>query len=281
MSPGAEQRCRAREGSKPTVAVHVASANTVRATELCIRTIRAFAGYPHSLKVGDCGSTDGSLPMLRRLEAAGWLTLDVAPGGRHHAEWLDHWLATCTSDFAVFVDSDVEFRRAAWLGELISTALRGRAALVAAEMLPQFSNFSVPVASTVEAEKLFVEWFKGRSIVRLAPRPAPWLFLLDVRQASRLGTGFGFYSELADIPEEVLAFDVGGALFRQLERRGLPVAIMSPHFADAYHHYGGLSWVPLRGRRGLRKARDLCAVRYRLWWRRRMDSQGRIAANRL
>lgn len=273
MNAGAGQRYRASDGSRPTVAVHVASANTVRATELCIRTIRAFAGYPHSLKVGDCGSTDGSLPMLRELEAAGWLALEVAPGGRHHAEWLEYWLGTCTSDFAVFVDSDVEFQRAPWLGELMSSALRGHAALVAAEMLPQFKNYAVPVAATAEAEDLFVEWFKGRSIVRLAPRPAPWLFLLDVRQTSTLGIGFGFHSELADIPEEVLAFDVGGAFYRELERCGLPITIMPAYFTDAYRHYGGLSWVPLRGRRGLKKARDLCAVRYRLWRRRRMDSR--------
>ena len=49
-------------------------------------------GGPFELVVGDAGSTDGSLAMLRDFEARGWLRLEVAAGGRKHAEWLDLWL---------------------------------------------------------------------------------------------------------------------------------------------------------------------------------------------
>lgn len=257
--------------SGPTVGVHVASANTAPATELCIRSLRALAGYPHSLRVGDCGSTDGSLEMLRGLEARGWLTLEVAQAGRHHAEWLDHWLRDSSADLLVFVDSDVEFRQAGWLRELVCAAMQLGAALVAAEMLPEFREFAVPVAPSPEDQELFAEWFKGRRTVRLAPRPAPWLFLVDPGQVAPIGIGFGFHSELAAIPEGVLAFDVGGALHRALERQGLLVAAMPPSYSRAYHHYGGLSWVPLRGWRGLKKRRDLVVVRRRLRRLRRLD----------
>ena len=80
------------------VTVHLASLNTRAVTELCIRSLREHAGMPFELVVGDCGSTDGSLEMLRRMEAEGWLRLEVAPEGRRHPDWLDRWLAACTTD---------------------------------------------------------------------------------------------------------------------------------------------------------------------------------------
>lgn len=253
----------------PAVSVYVASANTAPATELCLRTLRATAGCPHSLTVGDCGSTDGSLAMLRRFEGDGWLSLEVAPSGRHHAVWLDHWLQSCTSDYAVFVDSDIEFRRQGWLAEMVSTATRENAAIVAAEMLEERRDYRVPVATTPEGERVFADWFRGLDTVRLAARPAPWLLLVDVPQVAALATGFGFHSEPAEIHESLIAFDVGGALHRMAQVRGLRVLSMPATFGDAYHHYGGLSWIPLRGRRGVKKVRDRCVVRCRLWrWRR-------------
>lgn len=254
---------------QPTVGVYVASSNTAKATELCIRTSRALAGYPHSLTVGDCGSVDGSLGMLRHLESLGWLSLEVAPSGRFHADWLDLWLSQCQFDLAVFVDSDVEFLREGWLRDLVMAA--EGAALVAAEILPEFGNFAVPVPTTKEGELVFAEWFRGRGRVRLAPRPSPWLFLVDVKLARGLDTGFGFSSELADVPEEVLAYDVGGVFYRRLEQEGHRIVAMPPPYHRVYRHYGGLSWVPLKGRRGLKKRRDLMEVCCRLWHRRLVD----------
>ncbi len=96
------------------VQVHFASINTAGVTELCIRTMRHFAGYPFSLVVGDCGSTDGSIPMLQAFAARGWLELEIAPDGRRHPDWLDQWLASCPTRYAVFCDSDIEFRRSGW-----------------------------------------------------------------------------------------------------------------------------------------------------------------------
>ena len=107
---------------QPDVRVHIASINTARVTELCIRTMHRYAGYPFTLVVGDGGSTDGSLEMLRRLERQGWLELEVAPNGRLRTEWLDHWFAECSERLAVFSDSDVEYLRPNWLREMVDAA---------------------------------------------------------------------------------------------------------------------------------------------------------------
>ena len=81
------------------VRVYVATINTRAVTELCIRTMRRRAGYPFELVVGDGGSTDGSLEMLRDFEARDWLMLEIAPGGRSHTDWLDKWLAECPAQY--------------------------------------------------------------------------------------------------------------------------------------------------------------------------------------
>ncbi|MGZ4735146.1 MAG: hypothetical protein ACXV8R_06035 [Acidimicrobiia bacterium] len=41
----------------PEVVVHVASLNTAAATELCVRSMRHYAGHEFDLVVGDGGST--------------------------------------------------------------------------------------------------------------------------------------------------------------------------------------------------------------------------------
>src|ERR1700737_3559135 len=72
-----------------TVHVYVASYNTVEATELCIRSMREYAGYPFQLTVGESGSQDGSLTMLMRLKERGWLSLELATQRRIPSEWLE------------------------------------------------------------------------------------------------------------------------------------------------------------------------------------------------
>ena len=68
------------------VRVHVASANTRSLTELCIRSMERFAGYPFELYVGDVGSHDGSIEMLATSIAgrtlAGPNDLAFGPDGR-------------------------------------------------------------------------------------------------------------------------------------------------------------------------------------------------------
>lgn len=222
----------------PTVTVHVASANTRRVTELCIRSLRRFAGYPFELVVGECGSIDGSIDMLRRFEAAGWLTLDVSRGWPLHHDWIDKWVRSCSARYAVFVDSDVEFRGQKWLSNLVSTAQDTHAALVTAEFGEEVEGFVHPISGQV---------------MRLAPRPALWLMLLDLEQVRDIETSFAsIIEERRDLPEGAISYDTGALFFAEMQRRGLKHAVLPRSLVRA-RHFGGLSWKPLSGMRGSRK----------------------------
>ncbi len=213
-----------------TVTVHVASLNTARVTELCIRSMRHYAGRPFELVVGDAGSTDGSLRMLRDFEARGWLTLEVAEGGRKHAEWLDLWLARCVTRYAVFSDSDVEYLGAGWLADLVAKATATDAALVCARMQWPPDAFVHPVTGAAR---------------KLAPRPTPWLQMLDVDQVrGRVDASFR-YRDVED-PEAFggkIAYDVGAAYFAALEAAGLTWAEMPEAWQPKFRHFGGLTWL--------------------------------------
>ena len=162
---GAEQALISSRSAQPTVRCHVASYNTRELTELCLRSMRQYAGIPFRVTVGDSASSDGSVEMLEEFERREWI--DIQRARRSHSEWLDFWLATCTEDLAVFIDSDVEFLRFGWLADLVAANQEHRAALVCGEMLPEQSDFIEPVSA--------------RS-VRLAARPAPWLLLAEIAQ---------------------------------------------------------------------------------------------------
>jgi hypothetical protein len=233
------------------VTVHVASINTARVTELCVRTMHRTAGLPFHLVVGDGGSTDGSLEMLRTFADDGWLELEVAPGGRRHAEWLDHWYATCPTRFAVFSDSDVEYRGKGWLAAMRSRADETGAAIVATRIQARDGvEYRHPVTG---AHRM------------LAPRPEPWLLMIDLdRTRPVVQTSFAYCEEDDPAGGLRIGFDVGAAFFRDVQRAGLRVAEMAPSFRSAYRHYGSMSWqrgadrrMPLarRGKQVLKRAR--------------------------
>jgi glycosyltransferase involved in cell wall biosynthesis len=216
------------------VTVHVASLDTREVTELCIRSLREHAGMALDLVVGDCGSTDGSLEMLERMRDGGWLRLEVAPEGRRHPEWLDRWLAACSTRFLVFSDSDVEYREPGWLLDMVTTARTTGAALVCGRMQHPPATFVHPRTGAAR---------------RLAPRPTPWLLLLDLEQVrGRVDASFAY----EDVPDPdafggKVAYDVGAAYFRELERAGLTWAEMPEAWQTHYRHYGGLTWLGARG----------------------------------
>jgi glycosyltransferase involved in cell wall biosynthesis len=218
---------------QPTVRVHVATINTANVTELCIRTMRRTAGYPFELVVGDGGSTDGSLEMLRGFEEAGWLALEIAPGGRSHTDWLDKWIAECPAQYAVFSDSDVEFRRADWLQQMVDAAQRSGAALVATRIQARGGvDYVHPVTGSKRV---------------LAERPEPWLMMIDVNQTrGRVNTSFAYRDEYAADGTSKIGFDTSAAYFRELQAVGLTYVEMPPDFAKAYIHYGSMSWKKLR-----------------------------------
>lgn len=217
----------AATAQSPTVHVYVASFNTRSATELCIRSMRELAGYPFRLTVGDAGSSDGSVAVLQSLRQRGWLELEIRKGWGH-ADWLDHWRAAFDTDLALFVDSDVEFRRSRWLARMVQAATGSGAALVCAEFGRETPRFVEPV---------------GHKTVRFAERPGPWLLLLDVEQSRAIRASFQFHADHhAPVPEGIMAYDVGAMFFRELRERGLPFRVMPRSFRRSYRHVRGLSW---------------------------------------
>lgn len=231
----------------PTVTICVASFNTCSATELCIRSLRRFAGYPYSLRVGDSASTDGSLTVLETFERRGWLHLDRSAERRLHADWLDHWRRTCNSDLLLFVDSDIEVRRSGWLRHLVTLAVLERPAMIYAEWQP-------PQRYTLN----------GRPAQVLA-RPAPWVLMIDCQQTASLQSSFAeTRSETVPPSPFIIVRDVGAAFSEEASQLGMRMLAMPPTYRRLYHHYGGLSWLPDRGRRGDKKLRDMRVIKRRL-----------------
>ncbi len=222
----------------PTVGVRFASFNTRRVSELCLRSMGALAGHDFDLIVGDCDSTDGSLAMLTRYERAGILHVERAVGGRRHGEWLDQWLASATCRYIVFCDSDVEFLRKDWLKQMVARATTSGAALVATRIQ---ALDGVP----------YVHPTTG-AVATLAPRPEPWLMLIDVEQV-RGKVDASFLYEERELPDgSKMAYDTAAAFFRELVEQRLSYSEMPAEFAGAFRHYSGLTWqrrdVPLRRR---------------------------------
>jgi glycosyltransferase involved in cell wall biosynthesis len=253
----------------PDITVCVASFNTRAATELCVRSILRLAKHPLSLRVGDSGSTDGSVATLAQFADRGLITVEVAPEGRNHAEWLDHWRSACDSKYILFVDSDLEFRRAGWLGFLDAIVRRDSPAIAYAEWLPE-SVFTID----------------GR-VARVVARPAPWLLLLDTQQTSGLEASFAVrYSDMDSGSRSPVIHDVGAALYYEAVDQGLSTLALPRAYQRQYHHYGGLSWLPTGGPRGQKKLRDERTVERRLAVSRRLDMSTaalprRIAATQL
>ncbi len=233
------------EVTRHPVAAHVASFNTRLATELCIRSMRETAAHPLEVHVGDCGSTDGSLDMLRSFEQRGWVHLEVAASGRSHADWLDRWLAGSDARYTLFADSDMRFRREGWLASMVETAESTGAMAVCGELVPEVANY---VAHDGDR-------------MRLAPRFSPWLVLLDTVRTRELGVSFAFeWSRRPDLPEGALSFDVGARLYEAMPP-GACVEIHARH-RDSWRHAGGLSW----DRRGF-KRRVVALGAYASIWR--------------
>lgn len=232
------------------VPIFVASLNTRAATELTIRTLRRTVGPAPPLFVGDGGSTDGSAEMLRRFAQRGWLTVDDFQADSH-AEWLDHWVRTCTSKYAIFCDSDMILRRSGWLQEMVDEADRSRSAIVAAEVAPAVEGVIEP---------------QDKKLVDLAERCSPWLLLVDCAALRALGVSFSFVSvQPRDSDGRILVFDTGGLVWAGAAEAGLTRSVMPKYFASrTYTHVGNLSWGRSMGMGSLRYAKKMANVYWQL-----------------
>jgi len=213
------------------VHVYVASLNTALATELCVRSLRAYAGCSYRLTVGDGGSTDDSLEMLEEFRDRGWLELEVDPSRPRHHQWLERWLARSDGDLLVFCDSDMEFVRPDALRPLVSVAASSGAALTVAEHCLEAGGGREPVT--------------GKP-VRMAERFSAWLFAVDPRAVSGFAPSFGFtWCEDPTIPEGNRGFDTGALFLGEINRLDLGYAVMPHLYRRRYRHFTGMTWRPI------------------------------------
>jgi hypothetical protein len=255
------RRIRSSDAEEASVRVYVPSFNDAEGTELCIRSIHEVTDVQFDLTVGAFGYDEAFMGTLREFESRGWLSLEVADGRRRHADWLDDWLARCDTEYAVFSDSDIEFRKPEWLRQLLEAALETRAALVASEWVSEYSGAVEPV---------------GQNVVRLAGRPAPWLMLVHVPQAREVDASFEFTAEQTDaVHEGEVAFDVSGHFFRKLSESGMATVTMPRSYARAFHHYANLSSIsPDQDGVPRQKLRDLADLQAHLGvLRRKQEAQ--------
>ena len=147
-----------------------ASMNTAAVTELCIRTMREIRGLPVRARRRRLRLDRRSLEMLQRFEQR-----VVAPRGRargrRHPDWLDGWLATCPTRYAVFCDSDIEFLRPNFLRKMVERPQKDGATLVATRIQ---ARGGVPYQHPVSGARRI-----------LAERPEPWLMLIDSSRRGR------------------------------------------------------------------------------------------------
>jgi hypothetical protein len=226
----------------PRVEVFIASLDTCAATELTIRSLRSCDQSSYEIVVGDGGSTDGSVEMLKALEGYGWLRLELRADRWRHHEWIEHRIASTEAGYLVFCDSDMEFRGARPVRDLVAMAQRTGAALVAAELCPSGPG---------------VEPFSGSPIV-MAARPSAWLFLVAPARVRDLRQSFAFaFSPNGAAVAGGLGYDTGAAWFAELCDRQIPWAVMPGSFTRRFRHHAGLSWRPLLGAQDDRRTKRI------------------------
>jgi hypothetical protein len=102
----------------------------------------------------------------------------------------------------------------------------------------------------------------------LAPRPEPWLMLIDTEQTrGRVHASFAYQDRVRDGGVKV-AYDTAAAFFDELDSLGLRWVEMPESFGRAYRHFGGLSWNRASDRRvALRTRARQLAKRSYVWGR--------------
>ena len=206
--------------------IHIASINTKAATELAIRSALRLSGAKVAVKVGDCGSADGSIEMLQKFARLDMLTLEVAPHGRSHAAWLDHWLDTCETPWAAFLDSDVQLCKQGWLSTLLAFAKATGAPVVGGER-----TLDDPEGWTAEGESRYLV---GCDV-------APWIMLCNVSALRALGVGFAPV-HVEHESGRTRFYDVASRQQEAFKDISRPAQVLPEGFGATYRHFRGLSW---------------------------------------
>ncbi len=220
--------------------IYIASIDTAWNTELCLRSVDVRdSGHAYQVVVGDCGSTDRTLPMLVKMLNRGLVDdIELEPRGRAHAGWIDHWLSTCNTDYMVLLDSDVEIRQDGWLADLHRARSVHNAAFVTAAM---------------EDERLEAT----KPGVIMARRPTVYCILIDVAKVRAVGRSF---EEWYDGP---VGYDVAAWVFLGLVEAKIPYAVMPESWLPSVKHYEAMSYGKnlVQRRAEVRKNRSKVMVR--------------------
>lgn len=252
----------ARTGRELTegVTVFMAHYNTRAMSELAIRSLRLTCRPDVKLVVGDSGSTDGTRQLLSKLEDERLIQrIDLADRPKKHWEWLDDWRQQCATRYAVFVDSDVRFRRPGWLDAMVSVSRLRDAAIIAGEQVPEQPD----------------AMHAGHLPFHFAWRPSPWLMLLDLTLLDDIVVGLQDWSfETEEVGPGLAAFDVGGAIAHAAVVSERRVLCMPEDFRQHFVHYGGMSWRRSgSGRKMLTRSALACSVAAQLAWARRRSAR--------
>jgi glycosyltransferase involved in cell wall biosynthesis len=172
--------------------------------------------------------------------------IELAPKGRSHSDWLDYWTSSCESDYAVFLDSDVEILNEFWLERLVLVAEAEGCALVTSEILNQ--------SATAYRD------FTGVTR-RLYPRPAPWMVLIRPDVCRTMGSWKFFILNDTTIKEGAWAYDSGSLIYQNLLAESKIVKAMDKNFIKFFRHYGGFSWVAKTKAKGVRAILNKFRVR--------------------
>jgi hypothetical protein len=156
--------------------------------------------------------------MLVKMLSCGLVNdIELAPGGRTHAGWIDHWLSICSTDYMVLLDSDVEIRKDGWLADLLRARSVQDAAFVTAAM---------------EAERLE----PTKPGIMMAGRPTVYCILIDVAKVRAVGRSF---EEWYDSP---VGYDVAAWLFLGLVEAKIPYVVMPESWRPSVKHYEAMSY---------------------------------------
>ncbi len=210
-----------RARSEDRVTVYIASAGQESLTELAVLSAVRHSSVPLDFVIG--GSSGSEPELLRRLVQRGNVRIEVARG-RSHAEWLDAWVRASRSKYAIFVDSDVFFRRSCWVSPLLEELTAGTA-LVTCHLLGR--------------EEAVVEPVRG-VVTTAMPRPAPWVMAIDVPRVREVGVSFAYMDTVQD--GQILAWDIGGRMLEALTASGLVARSLPDSYHRHYTHIGGMSW---------------------------------------